>query len=295
MPNKKKTKNIQDSFISKVTGRFTKSEDNFIKNNHHLMTDKAIADALNRNPKSVTNRRNKLKLNTKRNKTKLTKKHREAYVASLDDDDRRKFFEKEIRSSARFRSASRSLLDHEQAYYIEKYVDFMLDPTIETMTAMEKDALHQLLLTEVRINRYMAEEKEWKDMVDGWDYKAHGKPPAPISRAKEIRECQEVILKCQQSLNVERKQRLKNQSDQSISFTNLIKEMKNPQIRYKMGAEATMLKIIAEHYYNTKLGKNIFSGHDRSFDVDRNFRDGKAPDLPDDFLPPVEDEKSNNN
>lgn len=281
MAKKKKSKH--------VTGRFSKKEDDFITNNHSAMTDGAIGEALNRTTKSVTNRRNKLGLSTKRNKPKLTEKHRDAYVATLDDDDRKKFFEKEIRGSARYRSITHALSSDEQSYYIEKYVDFMMDPTIETMTAMEKDALHQMLLAEVRINRHMAEEKEWKDMCDNWDV-ANGKPPAPISRAKEIRECQEVILKCQASLNVERKQRLKNQSDQSITFTNLIKEMKNPQTRHRMGLEATMLKVITERYYNSHLDKNIFSGNGKKFDMTKNFRDGDVPEMPTEFLPAVKPE-----
>jgi hypothetical protein len=273
-----------------VRGRFSSEEDDFIRNNHNSMNDKAIAAALNRDVRSVTNRRGKLGIQTRRNKPKITEEHRDAFLATLDEKDRRKFFEKEVRASARFRAVCDSLTVQEQNYYIEKYTDFMLDPTIETMTAMEKDALHQLLLAEMRINRHMAEEKEWLNLIKDWDT-SNGKPPAAISRAKEIRECQEVILKCQASLNVERKQRLKNQRDQSITFTNLIKEMKNPQTRYKMGVEATMLKVIAEQYYNGKLGKNIFSGNERSFDMSKNFREGAVPDLPEDFMAAVKNEE----
>ena len=282
---------MSDNKSELITGRFSDSEKEFIRNNHETMTDKAIGEALNRDPKSVTNRRSKLKLGTKRNKPKLTKKHRESYVASLDEQDKQKFHEKEIISSARFRSIQPSLSDSEQAYYIEAYIEFMLDPTIETMTAMEKDALHQMLISEMRIVRHMAEEKKYNDMISGWEIK-NGKPPVPISRAKEIRECQEVLMKCQASLNVERKQRLKNQTDQSITFTNLIKEMKNPQIRHRMAIEATMLKVVAERFYNSHLGTNIRSGKDEDFDLSKNFRDGNTPSLPKDFLPPVQQKES---
>jgi len=268
-----------------IKGRFTEAEENFIRNNHEKMIDKAIGEALNRSEKSITNKRDKMNLVTKRNKPKLTKKYRESYIATLDDNDRKRFHEKEIIASAMYRAIQGSLEPHEQDYYIEKYVGFMMDPTIETMTAMEKDALHQLLISELRIIRHMKEEKAYNTLISSWQ--GQGKPPAPISRAKEIRECQEVILKCQVSLNVERKQRLKNQTDQSISFTSMIKEMKNPQTRYILGIEATMLKVITERTYNTSLGKHIFSGHGRKFDLSQNFRDGKIPELPEDFLPQV--------
>jgi hypothetical protein len=273
--------------MSFKTGRFSKSEDDFLVHNHSSMTDKQLAQALGRTVKSVTNRRDKLDLKTSRSKPKLTEKHREAYVATLDKTERKKFFEKEVKSSEQYRSIFDALADHEHKYYVEKYVDFMSDPTIETMTAMEKDALHQLILSELRIVRHFREEKAYNDKIEDWN-PANGKPPTPISRAKEIRECQEVVIKMQASLMVERKQRLKDQSDQSMTFTNLIKEMKNPQNRARLGAEATMLKVIAEKTYNDKIDTgNIVSGKNEKFDISKNFRKDQMPELPKSFLPKV--------
>lgn len=283
--------------MSFKTGRFSKKEDDFLMHNHNSMTDKQLAEALGRNVKSVTNRREKLGLKTSRNKPKLTEKYRESYVAGLDNTERKKFFEKEVKSSEQYRSIFDALDEHEHKYYVEKYVDFMSDSTIETMTAMEKDALHQLILSELRIVRHFREEKAYNDKIKDWD-PAHGKPPTPISRAKEIRECQEVVIKMQASLMVERKQRLKDQSDQSITFTSLIKEMKDPRNRNRLGIEATMLKVIAEKTYNDKVkSKNIVSGRDKQYDLSKNFRGGIVPDLPKDFLPKVknEDERTTNN
>lgn len=273
--------------MSFKTGRFGKKEDDFLMHNHNTMTDKKLAEALGRTVKSVTNRRDKLGLKTSRNKPKLTEKYREAYVASLDDKGRKAFFKKEVTTSEQYRSIFDALDEHEHKYYVEKYIDFMSDPTIETMTAMEKDALHQLILSELRIVRHFREEKAYNDKIKDWN-PTNGKPPHPISRAKEIRECQEVVIKMQASLMVERKQRLKDQSDQSMTFTNLIKEMKDPQNRNRLGIEAAMLKVIAEKTYNDKVdNKNIQSGRNQKFDLSRNFREGKIPELPDEFMPKV--------
>ncbi len=277
--------------MSFKTGKFSKSEDDFLVNNHSTMTDKQLAEALGRKVKAVSNRREKLELKTSRTKPKLTEKYREAYVATLDKAERKKFFSKEVKTSEQFRAMYDALEDYEHKYYVEKYVDFMSDPTIETMTAMEKDALHQLILSELRIVRHFREEKVYNDKIKEWD-PAQGKPPTPISRAKEIRECQEVVIKMQTSLMVERKQRLKDQSDQSMTFTNLIKEMKNPQNRARLGIEATMLKVIAEKTYNDKVDKgNILSGKNKKFDVSRNFREGQMPELPKSFLPKVKSDE----
>lgn len=288
MPKKKSKENLRG-------GRFNENEDNFIRSNHALMTDSELAKALNRTEKSVTNRRYRLGINTSKSKPKLTTKHREAYLANLNDDDRKKEIEKEIKLSSTYRSICESLSPDEQMYYVEKYVDFMMDPTVETMTAMEKDALHQLILAEIRIIRYMAEERKWHRILDEWD-PLLGKKPYPISRSKEIAECQSLILKCQHSLNVERIQRLKDSNDQSFTFANLIKEMKNPQTRYRMGLEAQMLKVITEKTYNDLLGTNIFSGRKDGFNLALNFRDKESVDnLKGNFLPSIKDEEEKEN
>lgn len=275
-------------------GRFSKQEDDYIRNNVATMNDKQIGAALNRDEKSICNRRTRLGIESPRTKPKLTQKHREAYVAQLDDQERKKFFEKEIIASSRYKSIKGALSTEEQRYYVEKYVEFMMDPTIETMTAMEKDTLHQMLVAEIQTQRYLAEEKAHKDLIlkliNGGQITDPGKIPA-FSRSREIKDAQDVIMKCQSSLMVERKQRLKDQSDQSVTFTNLIKELKDPRNRFRLGAEAAMLKVIAEQTYNSRIDKNIFSGSGKKFDVSRNFRNGEAPDLPDDFLPSVDGEK----
>lgn len=279
---------MSDTWKIEVSGRFSKEEDETIRTSYGTRSAAEIARDLRRATKSVENRVTKLGLRSPQKKPNLTKsQHREAYVATLTDDERKEFFGKEVRASSRYRSVIDAFSDHERDYYIEKYVEFMMDPTIETMTAMEKDTLHQMLLAEIQIQRYMREEKQHSDILADWD--GQGPPPPPFSRAREIKDCQDVIMKCQKSLMVERAQRLKDQSDQSVTFTNLIKEMKDPRNRHTLGNEAAMLKLIAEQTFNSKLGTNIVSGSDRKFDLARNFVDGEVPELPTEFLPPVEE------
>lgn len=279
-------------------GRFSKTEDQYIQDNHEQMTDKQIGDALNRDETSISNRRKRLGLQNSRSKPRLTKKHRQAYVAQLDDEERKKFFEKEIVKSSRYKSIQNAFSQDEKKYYVEQYVEFMMDPTIETMTAMERETLHNMILAQVEVQRILEEEKMHKDMVKALVQQGKIKNPAEIpvfSRYRDLKDAQEIIAKCQKSLMVERQQRLKDQSDQSVTFTNLIKELKDPRNRYRLGVEAAMLKVITEQTYNSRLGKNIFTGSGRSYDMSKNFRDGNVPELPDDFLPSVDDDKQDGN
>jgi hypothetical protein len=267
-----------------IKGRYTEKERTFIAENYMKMTDREIAAALNRDVKSVSNQRTKMNLASPKRKKRVTKGSREAYVSTMGDEERKKFFGKEVKASASYKALLNALESEHLEFYVEKYVDFMMDPTIETMTAAEKDSLHTMILAEIKINQYLAAEKKSKDTVAA--------DQVPISKGKEIREMQEVILKCQQNLGVERRMRLKNQSDQAITFSNLVKDLKNPAIRLRAGNEAIMLKFIGEGWFNEHLGTNIISGKDKKFDISRNFKPGRMPEKIDaDFTPTLKDQR----
>jgi len=258
-------------------GHFTPDQVNFIKKNQE-MTDADIARTLNRKTQSIKNKRTALGIKGDRSKRSTLKENRSVYINSLDEKGKKEEFQREVRNSARYKGLINAFTGSELDQYVEKYIDFMMDPTIETMTTMEKDSLHQVFVNEIRINRFLEEEKNDKEL-------AKKEKRMPISRAREIRECQELILKAHKSLDVEREQRLKSQSDQAVTFTNLIRDLKNPNTRLKAGREAAMLKYIAEKFYNEKLGDNIVSGRDEKFDLDALFKNKKAPDLSADFTP----------
>lgn len=261
-------------------GRFTKDEIAYIKRHYQKQTDKEMALALNRVPYSVQQKR--LDLGLIKDDPQIVRntpgKNREAYLDAATDNQKRKQFEKEIKKSAQFKAMKDSLSKDEQDLYVEKFVEFMMDPTIETMTSMEKDTLHNLNIAVIRMNRYLRQEK---DSID----KASKDPTlSPISRGKEIRECEEIFLKCQESLNVSRKQRLKDGQDQSINFVNLIKDLKNPNTRLHAGREAAMFRYIGMKKYNDMLGSKIISGRPQEFDIDGSFKEKPKGELNSKFI-----------
>lgn len=251
--------------------RYTPAEDEYIRKNFHSLSYKQMAQNLNRTPTSVVERCRDLGMPKKvtGKKTAIKKvnpvKSRESYISSLTDDERREFFRKELRTSPLYKSTQAVLDPEELDLYVAKYVEFMMDPTIETMTSMEKDALHDLTLAQIRIFRHLKEERE--SSLKG----------NPISRAKEIQACQDVIARAQESLNVQRKQRLKDKNDQATTFTSVIKELKDPNIRRQVGIEATMFKFIAEKYYNDHVGSNIIAGKEEKFNTGMLFTGGVEP------------------
>jgi len=252
-----------------ISGRFSKQEDDFIKKNYLTMTDEQIGVALKRTPKSIVNRRVKLSLTDKqKNKfvTPAIKDNRSSYLSSLSETEKSEFLKKELRASALYGQIKEVLDKKDLDFYEAKYVDFMSDPSIETVTSMEKDTLHEMTMAQLRIFRYMREEQDEHRFM-----------------AKEIKEMQDVVAHCQESLNVQRKQRLKNSNDQATNFSSIIKELKDPNVRREVGYEAAMLKFMAELYYNqhrrtaTNPNGNIISGKDEDFDLNILFKSGIAP------------------
>ncbi|MBW2632434.1 MAG: hypothetical protein JRC90_11905, partial [Deltaproteobacteria bacterium] len=184
-----------------------------------------------------------------------------------------------IRATSALQNVKSSLSKEEVQFYEDRYLEFMLDPTIETMTATEKDALHRKTLAEIRMHRFIEDEKTFRDTGQ------------PNNRSREIAECQDAIWKCEKSLNVTREQRLKDGQDQSITFTNIIKELNNPILRQKLGYEAAMLRWMQQVSYNEALGSKIDAGNDEKFDLEKNFLDGdNAEKFSSDFLGEKTDE-----
>lgn len=243
--------------------RFSPQDDKFIVENFLSMSDAEMARQLGRNQSSILERRKRLGLYREAMENPIeVKKDR---VERMPENDKRLFYEKECKESVQFMMVEPFLSTEEKSFYCQMYGNFMLDESIVSMTEMERDRLFDMLMNRIEIMRYMKQQEDGK-----------------TDRSKEISSCYDNIAKIQESLSVERKQRLKNGGDQAMNFTTIIKELKDPEIRRKAGIEAAQLKFIGEMEYNDLLGKNIISGRD-GYDLSKNF---KGRILPSGYLMP---------
>lgn len=265
------------------TGRPPKKDEEFVKENYQVMTDEEMGKALGRTRRSVEHIRKRLGLEKKKGpiEKKLDpKKARESYVNSLEDDEKKTFFLKELRKSSMYKAFAAALEQDPSAkqyvaFYEQKYIDFMTDPSVETMTSPERDIWHEMTMAQIRELQYIKKEREEKKEIVTKDGDVI---EIDYDFSKEINQCQETIRKCHESLNVTRAQRLKNANDSAVNFTEVIKELRHPEIRRKIGDQAAMFKYIAERHYNDHLDKNIISGNSHRYDVDQNFKSGKEPE-----------------
>jgi hypothetical protein len=246
----------------KVRRGFDPREKEYILSNYQFMSDSQMAPS-------------------KRPKKKKKSQPRSAVLANLDEEGKRKLYLRELKKSVLYKAMCKAFVT-EPVYikmYEEKYMEFMTDPSIETMTSMECDILHEMIVSQIREVDFMRKEKEGVEKeIDEVLVKVYP------SYNREIVLCQERIAECQKQLNVQRVQRLKDTSDQAINFTHVVRELRQTSSRYQAGQIAAMFKYMGERDYNKRLNKHIISGADDEYDVGSNFKDGKVPqDLGDDF------------
>lgn len=280
-PRKKKKNKKAKKNRGAIMGRsFSKHEKAFIHDNFETMKDEQIARKLSRTKSSIKNYR------IRRNLIKSSQGVRPAgpsasrtnFMSNMDDFEKSDHFLKQLRASSLYQ-AFRDACDEKKyiRLYEQKFVEFMMDPTVETVTTMERDVWHEMTVAQIREIEYIRKEKQLTTRIDK-DGNSFDVYP---DYSREISDCTKTIQKCQDSLNVERKQRLKDGSDVAMNFTEVIKELRSSATRRKAGDEAAMMKYITERHYNDHIGKNIASG---KFDLGLNFKDGKEPeDLDGDF------------
>lgn len=274
-PVKKKKKKKAEKNRGAITGRaFSKRERAFIRDNFETMKDDQIARELGRTKSSIKNYR------IRRNLIKPSQGVRPAgpsssranFMGNMDDFEKSEHFLKQLRASALYKAFRDACAETKYIrLYEQKFVEFMLDPTVETVTAMERDIWHEMTVAQIRELEYIRKEKVAVTRID----KEGNSFDIFPDYAREIAECTKTIQKCQDSLNVERKQRLKDGNDTAMNFTEVVKELRSSAVRRKVGDEAAMMKYMTEKHYNDHLGKNIASG---KFDLGLNFKDGKEPE-----------------
>ena len=276
---KSKVKVDEEGDIIKF-GKVSKEDEEFVKNHYKTMSDEEMATVIKRSRRSIIAIRNKFNLSKKHIRSKKTgssEKVRKSYIASLDDDSKRDFLLGELRKSSMYKALVAALekdshKKHHIEFYEQKYIDFLMDPSVETITSPERDIWHEMTLAQIREFQYIRKEGD-KRVV----YKGGEKIEIDIDYSKEIAKCQEIVSKCHESLNVTRQQRLKNMNDSAITFAEVIRELRSPETRRRAGDNAALFKYMGERHYNDHLNKNIISGDNFKYDIGFNFKEGIEP------------------
>ncbi len=213
-----------------MKGRFDAAEDAYLRNNHRTMTDAEIASALSRTKPSIAGRRRVLGLKGNRRKPRKA-----TYPGKTEDEAGRRLWEEACRRSRNFRGIVSTLSKDEELAYVENWIDWHSEEI--QFTAMEEDLVHYSILAQLRIIRLLKEERESIDWATA-ERKKGNLSAMPVSRMREIKEQFAIVAKNHESLNVERRQRLKNRQEAGSRFIDIVKASK------EAGAEPAMLKCL---------------------------------------------------
>lgn len=228
-------------------GRWEDWEKDYLFKHSSDSTDAELASHLGRSKTSIIEMRRKLKIkknsksgNKPEEITAMIAKHQElkesTSVADLDAAQQRRFYINELTDSPNWNDCILMFDDQELEVYKSKYVETMM--TLETVNEIEKGNIHVMIMSYIRMNRYMKLEKEYRDMAAGGDPELAAKA---ISLHKEVRDATDVYMKAQDELNASRKQRVKEEGDQRLNVVELIKELDAKDARDKLGREADAL------------------------------------------------------
>lgn len=262
-------------------GKLSGKEKDYILVHWQYMTDEEIGEELGRSGESIRKFRQSRSLSKidgdKVNKAVTGKRK---YLKTLDQYEKRAYHLDQLKKSITYKELSRTLDDNELRFYEQKYIDFMSDPTVETVTHMERDMWHEMTISQIREMMYIRKEREPTITYDHNGMEVRTYP----DYSSKIQNCQENIRRCQEALNVTRRQRLKDSNDQAINFTEVVKELRSPATRRQVGDQAAMFRYICERHYNDHVGDDpledppILSGDASKYDVDQHFKTGKEPE-----------------
>ncbi len=232
--------------IEQRKGRWEDWEKDYLFKHANDSTDAELASHLGRSKTSITEMRRKLQIkkNSKQRKpeevTAMIAKHQElketTSVADLDAAQQRRFHLNNLVGSPTWADCLLMFDDQEREIYKTKHVETMM--TLETVNEIEKGNIHVMLMSFIRMNRYMKLEKEYRDMAEGGDPELAAKA---ISFHQQGRDATDVYMKAQDELSASRKQRVKEEGDQRLNIVELINELDARDAREKLGREADAL------------------------------------------------------
>ncbi len=229
----------------KKKGRWEKWEEEYVLKNYENTTDEDLATYLNRTKTAVMEKRRALGL--KKNVKKedqtvesvqaIVDKHRAIQdavpLADMEELQERQAYLSDLINAPMWRECVEMFDEKEQKLYQTQYVETMMN--LETVTGVEKNTIHIMLCSLIRLNRYQKMEKELHAMGVGAE---------KLSLHREIKDTHDIYTKAQTELNVSRRQRIKEEGDQRLNLIELIKEVDAKDAREKLGREADALKHI---------------------------------------------------
>ena len=220
---------------------FTDSEKDYIRTNYVEMAPAKMAATLKRSGYAIRSFMKKEKLtrpNGRQNISTLVTQNKEDVLKEFNEARNSVIrLETQIRSSGDFREIQTILTQEEQDFYVHKYAEYLSQD--ETLLPAEKSQLSDLLITRIKVNRLLLQEKTVNDLLQqkGLELEDRAKLMMQLDKLTDSqKDLLELIQTMHKSLKMTRAQRLKNINDnRDINLVKIIKQLQDRQNRELSG------------------------------------------------------------
>lgn len=221
-------------------GRFTDMEREYVRHNYTQMRDEDLGEHLNRKTKSIMQLRKRMGLKKKRGSSakkfvdRIAAKNLMDTVSGIGDDIDYDSLNEASKTNAieiiknrfvktqKYHSLIKILSGEELGWYVERYAVYLVQ--FRDLPPAEDDILHNLLMTQIKKQRNLEEDKRQRDIffesIDGGDTNIEYN-----KSDKEYHEITETETKLAKSLKATREQRLgKKEVSGSINIIQLMQK-----------------------------------------------------------------------
>lgn len=224
-------------------------EDQVIKQKWQTMTDESIANEIGRTADAVARRRKALGFSKrngrpgKQTRAKAILSNPTEYsLALLSKEDRISFYKSQFNKNHRYPFLIKILMDDEVPYYKHKYIEFM--DNVDSITLLEEEILHNMLMTEIHILRI---QEQIKETVQAYrDNDDEDKRPPPQHLYKDLNEAETRYARYHKDMNITREQRLKTNREEKITITSMVSALQEAQNKHKAGQAAGLMSYFSK-------------------------------------------------
>lgn len=234
---------------------YSTEEEKFIKENWKTSTDIEIGKVLNKKPDSIKRKRKAMGL-IKRSGRPSIKEVKQAKIemaettpsqlslASLDKQERLEIYKKNFNKNPRYASLLQELHSGELELYKHKYIEFM--DSIDTITNIEEDALHHMIMADITISRVRRMIKQMEEE------KENENQPLVYGLYETLEKAEKKWQDYQKLLKVTREARLKEHKEEKENFSTIVNAYRNKTIKQEMGDKAALMD-----YYKSRCQEDM--------------------------------------
>lgn len=208
-------------------GRWKEWENEFLRANYVVLTDKEIAEKLGRKPDGVYRKRRSLGLSKRNGRPTDDERHQapptEYSLSKLPKEERLKFYKTHFESNWRYKHLKRVLLPQELDYYRHRYIECI--DAMDSLNYIEEDLVHNMVMCDIQVMRIQEQIKVELEEFKNADKDSDNWKLPNQALYKDLNDAEKKYMEFQKQLNITRQQRLKENREEDITITSVVENL----------------------------------------------------------------------